>query len=198
MTLDASIMTPIKAEDHLGLVCMVVSKYVPRNIQIEDTEEYSEGVLALLNACREYDPKVGLFSTYAVTCIKKSLIQRWRRQKRKKRQGDANLISINSQLSIAVPKQIDKVAISNVLKEMLADHKDDRDNDKRNKQILHDHFLNEMTWAEIADQMVSRYGQEKPVSRACAQQYGAAALDLIRQRFGIENLSKIEEILVLT
>jgi len=189
--------TIIKAEDHLGLVRMVVSKYVPKGVNTEDSEEYSEGVLALINAYKEYKPEVGLFSTYAVVCIKKSLIQRWRRQKRQKRQG--NVVSIDSELCPATtPATIDKLVVGVVIEDMFKDHKDDTEKDIRNKKILYDHFMNEMTWAEIAEQMVSRYGQEKLVSRVCAQQYGFAALELIRQRFGIESFSKFEEILALT
>jgi RNA polymerase sigma factor (sigma-70 family) len=179
-------VTEINPEDHLGLVCMIVSKYVPRGVKTEDTEEYSEGVLALINACRKYKPEMGPFSTYAGASIKKSLIQRWRRSKRQKRQG--NIVSIDE--SKMCEARIDKIDTSDVIAEMFGDHVDDTDADKRNKRILFDHYINDMTLKEIGNQMGT--------SRAYAHQCENKALELIRKRFAIDDFSKLEEILALT
>ena len=181
----------INPEEHLGLVYMVVSKYAPKGISIEDTEEYSEGVLALIIAASKYDYEKhkNEFSTFAVRCIQTALIQRWRKQRCQKRDG--TLVPLDGQ-AVEAPVKYDHY---DFLLSLFADHRDDTPEDRRNKRVLFDHFVNEMTWQEIGDQMASRYGQIRPVTRACARLYAEAALQLIRTRFKIEKFTKLEEIL---
>jgi RNA polymerase sigma factor (sigma-70 family) len=180
----------INPEEHLGLVCMIVSKYVPRGVPIEDTEEYADGVLALLTAVEKYNPEKHKteFSTFAVKCIKTALIQKWRKQRRKKRDG--NVTSLGDR-SVMAPVDCGNYEF---LMSLFEDHPDDTPEDRRNKKVLFDHFINEMTWQDIGDQMVTRYGQERPVTKAGVRYYAQAAIDLIRERFGIEEFVRLEEI----
>ncbi len=184
-----STVTAIKPEEHLGLVRMVVLKYVPRGIPLEDTEEYGEGVLALLHAAENYDPEMGEFTTVAVKYIKMALIQKWRKQSRKKR--TANVYSLGDR-SVIAPENHGNYEF---LMSFFDDHPDDTPDDRRNKKVLFDHFVNEMTWQEIGNQMVSRYGQERPVTKVCVRLYAQAAIRLLRERFKIEDFSRLEEIL---
>ncbi len=180
----------IKPEEHLGLVCKVVSKYVPRGIPVEDTEEYADGVVALLGAAKSYDPeKHTEFSTYAYIAIKNALIRKWNRQKCKKR--DAVVSSLDDQVIVA-PVDTGNYEF---LKLIFKEHPNDTEIDVRNKKILFDYYINDMTLQEIGDQMHSRYGQKKPVTKVCVKLYIDAAIKLIRKRFNLDDFLRIEEIL---
>lgn len=186
-----SVGTAINPEEHLGLVCMVVSKYAPKGVPIEDTEEYADGVLALLTAAERYDYEKYKteFSTYAVRLIRNALIKKWRKQKRQKRDGVV--------CSLGERAVIDPHSNSNYsfLLSLLDDHPDDTWEDRRNKRVLYDHFINEMTWQEIGDQMASRYGGERAVTKACVRLYAESAIKMLRERFQLDEFTNLEEIL---
>ena len=78
----------IKPEEHLGLVGKVVARYIKDRIPLEDSEEWSDGVVGLLRAAERFKPELGFkFSTYAVKLItnevKSGLRTRYRKKKLK-------------------------------------------------------------------------------------------------------------------
>lgn len=63
---------PVDPMDHQGLVNWVADKFAGRGLDFEDLA--AEAQVALVNACRYFDPGRGIvFSTYATTCIIKQL-----------------------------------------------------------------------------------------------------------------------------
>ena len=66
--------TPIDPMDHQGLIKWVAGKFAGKGLDFDDLA--AEGQVALVNACRYFDPGRGIeFSTYATTCITKQLVK---------------------------------------------------------------------------------------------------------------------------
>lgn len=66
----------IKAEEHFGLVAKLAMKYARKkqNERIEDTEEFSDGLVGLVRAMNRFKPELGYaFSTYAFYCIRNAI-----------------------------------------------------------------------------------------------------------------------------
>ena len=61
----------MKAEDHLGLIPFVISKYFPYAMTKQDLfdDYFQEGCIGLIIACNRYDERKGTFTTYAVSHI---------------------------------------------------------------------------------------------------------------------------------
>lgn len=169
----------IDPTEHLRLVKDCVKKFV-FDSDIEDTDEYADGVLALLLACQEYsfEKHKTKFSTFAVNCIKNAIVDKWRRQKCQKRNGDV----ISLETEIAAAPEIQHCDQYEFLLKCFDDHEDDTSIDRRNKKVLFDHYINGISWKEIGERMTS-YGHDRPVTRAFAQQCGHAAIRLLRERY---------------
>lgn len=169
----------INIEEHLGLVYFVVNKYVPKNVPVEDSEEYADGCLGLMRATREYDPEKHKteFSTFATHCIYRSMTQGWRKKNRKRR--TANIASIDEKELDLIDHNKDYKKVLEVIEEFLKPHPDDNDSHTRNKWVLKEHFLNDRTWQDIS--------VELGMTRERARQLGSAAISLLRERFELEN-----------
>lgn len=83
MIAKADFNEPIKVEDHLGIVCSLVLKFV-RKGAVEDSELYSVGCLALVEAARTFDPSKSKFCTWAYLIVRQRIIDEVRRAKRLK------------------------------------------------------------------------------------------------------------------
>jgi RNA polymerase sigma factor (sigma-70 family) len=79
--------TKIDISEHIGMAHAVASQFVLPNsmVNVEDTEEYSEACLGLVEAVREYREGDGPFSTYAWKVMRNRIIDFHRRNKRLKR-----------------------------------------------------------------------------------------------------------------
>jgi RNA polymerase sigma factor (sigma-70 family) len=74
------------AVDNIGLAYSVVQRTgVPNGVSIQDTEEFSDACLGLINAERKYDPTKAKFSTFAYTVCYREVI-RGKQKRYKKRQ----------------------------------------------------------------------------------------------------------------
>ena len=70
----------------MGLAYSVVQRTgVPNGVSIQDTEEFSDACLGLINAERKYDPTKAKFSTFAYTVCYREVI-RGKQKRYKKRQ----------------------------------------------------------------------------------------------------------------
>lgn len=76
-----------RIEDHLGLVRAVVSKF-HRGGHIEDSELYSVGCVALVDARRTYDPERSKFCTWAMRLIRQRVIDECSRRRRESYSGE--------------------------------------------------------------------------------------------------------------
>ena len=155
----------IKPEDYIFLLKSIVSKFI-KNQKIEDSEIYSHGCIALMNATKSYDSSKGSFSTWATKVINSSIIDYYRKSKKYNKfenlGDDSSLISDNSKAKIP------DIVLSILLKENKKEAKIDR----QNKQILLDYYLNNKSWAEI--------GRKLKLSRERVRQRGQKALVDIR------------------
>jgi DNA-directed RNA polymerase specialized sigma subunit len=141
-------------------------------------------------AAQNFKPEMATqFSTYATKCIRAALIQSWRRKTRDKR--NANVFALDEFTNPSAKIEEDFGFVLSWFK----DHPDDSAADKRNKRILYDHYFSGMTWQEIADQMDTRYGHSRPVSKMAAKQFGDQAIALIRKRFNLDEFSKVDELI---
>jgi RNA polymerase sigma factor (sigma-70 family) len=70
----------IDPAEHLGLLAVIVRKYVPLGQPIHDSEAWSIGQLGLLKAARLFDSSRGAqFGTFAGVVIRRELHEYWRR-----------------------------------------------------------------------------------------------------------------------
>jgi len=177
----------IDPTEHLRLVKKVAKKYVGKNIPISDTIEYSSGVFGLLNAAKTFDPEKHKtkFSTYAYDCINKAIIQNWRNENCAKRSSSNKFSIHDTETEIELLDNRTPKKYNRAIEAMFEDHPNDSDKDKRNKRILYDHFINEKTWTEISEEL--------GVTKTCVQQYGMAAIQLLKTRYGIKNFVSIDE-----
>ena len=77
----------VRIEEHLGLVRFVVSKF-HRGRFVEDSDLYSAGCMALVEARTTYDPSRSKFSTWATRLIRQRVIEELRRKKRDSCSGE--------------------------------------------------------------------------------------------------------------
>lgn len=82
MIAKAEFNEPIKVEDHLGIVCSLVLKFVRKGAPVEDSELYSVGCLALVEAARTFDPSKSKFSTWAHLIVRQRIVDEFRRNAR--------------------------------------------------------------------------------------------------------------------
>jgi RNA polymerase sigma factor (sigma-70 family) len=83
---------PIRIEDHMGLLCSCVLKFV-RSGPVEDSELYSVGCLALMEAARTFDPSRSKFCTWATRIIMQRLVDEFHRNSRSKESCSPDLDS---------------------------------------------------------------------------------------------------------
>ena len=160
----------IRAEDHLGLVRKVVLKYIVPGVKLDDTEEYSDGLIGLFHAIEKFNTEKDIeFSTFAFCCIKNAVIQGIR-QRKKQKQNDGNTCSLD--FDYAIP---DKIDYFSVVDHIFANHEDDSPTDTRNKRMLYENYILGKTWDAI--------GEEFGFTRAFAWQCGESAILLLKTRF---------------
>lgn len=80
----------VRVEDHLGLVCSIVLKFV-RKGKVEDSELYSVGCLALMEAARTFDPSKGKFATWAYLIVRQGVIDELKKNGRSRESSSCEL-----------------------------------------------------------------------------------------------------------
>lgn len=82
---EPTIFSP-KIEEHLGLVRSVVYKYL-KMARLEDSDLYSVGCLALVEAARSFDSSKAKFTTWATRLIRQRVVDELRRSGKIKADG---------------------------------------------------------------------------------------------------------------
>lgn len=165
-------------EKHIGLVWHIVqSKFKIPNPSVTSSEEYSDGLLGLLNACRKFDHSLNLkFSTYAYKCIIHSILSGRRRQRRfNERYSTSHHIDINKKLDASdeVEEPLDYPTCSewlNVQQESLS---------PRLRQIISERKQG-LTLREIA--------QNIGLTKERVRQLQVEAIELLRHRIDSQDL----------
>jgi RNA polymerase sigma factor (sigma-70 family) len=161
-----------KVSDHLGLAFSFASKYVKPHEEVVDTEQYSEALLGLWDAVLHYDGR-SEFSTFAYRCMTNKVREGFRNRNRFKHKvadvvGQDVLDAVESPPSRPTMSQED---IRRLVKPLPGDTFYER----RNKKILGQHYLNGLSWAEIA--------RRNKITRSAARQGGLSAMELIRRQY---------------
>jgi RNA polymerase sigma factor (sigma-70 family) len=81
---------PVRIEDHIGLLRSCVLKFV-RSGPVEDSEFYSVGCLALVEAARTFDPSRSKFCTWATRIVTQRLVDEFHRNARLKESPSPDL-----------------------------------------------------------------------------------------------------------
>ena len=78
-------MISSKAEDNIGLAYTIVQRTgVPNGVCIQDTEEFSDACLGLINAEKSYDHRKAKFSTFAyIICYREVIKGKSKRYKKR-------------------------------------------------------------------------------------------------------------------
>lgn len=173
--------------EHLRLANHVTQRFVDGSTPVVDTEEYSDAMLGLLSASREYNPEKHKtkFSTFAHDCIRKSIIQGWRNRNCAKRTPKNQFSISDSETDIDIVDSRKHKNYHKAIEAICQPHPNDTDKDIRNKKILYDHYINGKTWTEISEEM--------GVTKTCVQQYGMSAIETLKVRYGVKNFESIDE-----
>jgi RNA polymerase sigma factor (sigma-70 family) len=207
----------IRVEDHLGLVRLLAGKFLKSDrewsfcefeppVALEDTEEYSDGLVGLFQATRCYhaihNGKSVRFSTYAYYCIKNEIIkgrkqrnqevknqkleieqrEKWAEQatkrKREKRRDIDDVAKYYERRTnrYQQPDCSELDEARRVAQFVLEKYPEDTPTNRLNKQVIIDYFLKEETLTDIG------------------QKLGGVTKERIRQRRE-EGLKQIRELL---
>jgi RNA polymerase sporulation-specific sigma factor len=166
-------MEQIKAEEHLGLVRKVALQYISPGSKVDDTEEYSDGLMGLFKAINSFDStKHNQFSTFAFQCIKNTIVQGIRGRQTKKKQV---IKPISLEIDCAQQTQVNYFEF---VDQLFSEHPEDNETDKQNKTILYRNYILNETWDLI--------GKDLGVSRVRAMQRGQEAILLLKKRFSMD------------
>ena len=153
--------------EHLPLVSSIAQRYTSER-PIEDTEEWADGMMALLRAKTGFNPNLGFaFSTYATKAIRRAI---WRGQKLRKSQAKPS----GDGFDFVAPAG--KPAYPLWLLEELQPSADDNAKVARYKFVLTELFLEEKT--------LERVGGELGLTKERTRQIKEDALIHFRLKFG--------------
>lgn len=154
-------------DNYVGLLKSIVVNYIDKNQKIEDSEAYSDGCLALIKAHKTYDSSKGSFSTWATRIIKQTIIGSYRKNKK-------NSFELNSDID-QIQEENDLKISQKTMSILLEEDEKDSDLDRENKKILIDHYINNLSWAEI--------GRRMNFSKERIRQKGQNAIEKIRIKY---------------
>ena len=131
-------------EENLGLAYKAALKFVSRNVEVEDTDEYADALEALWKACESWTPERGKFSTHAHWCMKNAIINGRRDRKRKSIETDP-LEDVVDSRSNELPPEV-------LIDLLFTESPDESEVNKRNKRVLFRHYIENISWDELGRQ----------------------------------------------
>lgn len=148
-------------EEHLGLVRSVVLKY-HRKGRLEDSELYSVGCLALVEAARDFDPSRSRFSTWATRVVRQRVVDEVRRVAKDRERGSANDAPEAEAPAAGMPVHL--------VESILALRKSDSRGHAKDKRVLRGYFLEGRTLSEIGRALgMSKEGARKRINSAISR-----------------------------
>lgn len=130
---------PVRIEDHLGLVRSLVLKFI-RKGDVEDSELYSVGCIALLEAAKTFDPSKSKFCTWAWHVVMSRLIDEVKKNGRATPSVSCDFSNVAESRKESVPLEI--------LPDILISAAED-DEDKDATKMLFGHYLDGKSLAEL-------------------------------------------------
>lgn len=152
----------VRVEDHLGLVCSIVLKFIRRG-KVEDSELYSVGCLALMEAARTFDPSKGKFATWAHLIVRQGVIDELKKNGRSRENSSCELSKVAEERSPSSPVHF----IDDIIVRASEDGGDD------NKMLLA-HYLEGKSLSEL--------GREFGFSKEWVRKRIRSAASKIRER----------------
>lgn len=152
-------------EDNLGLASDFVLKHcrIPSGVPVEETEEFSDACLGLINACENFDPDKGFeFSTYAFYCIKNEVAQGFRRRKKP-------IIFVSDLKALDRPLEANGHLDVRLLDQLLSST-DDSEVDATDKKMLLAKYLDQKTFEEVGELFkITKQRVQQRISRAISR-----------------------------
>lgn len=134
-------------EEHLGLAHAVASQFVnpSERLCVRDSEEYAEACIALIAAVEKDDPSMPLkaFASFAWRSMRNTLIDLHR-----KRSKQPELVSLDS--STLEAKVESSFNVTELVNMVMADCDEDTAEDRRDRQLLREVYLNGHSVADMA------------------------------------------------
>lgn len=161
-----------RAEDNLGLVRAVVSKFF-RGSGMEDSELYSAGCVGLVEAARTFDPCKSKFSTWATRIITQHVINEIRRGRNEHRSVPLSSLDDDQAEACLEDRRTDGPP-SHLVGMLTKSDNSETKSESENRRILLDVFLGERSFADI--------GRELGISREAVRKKTQKAIDRIRIR----------------
>lgn len=135
------------AEDNLGLARLAARPFAKGKAEpLEDTEQYADACLGLVKAEADFDPSKGLLSSWFFCKAQKEMIDGHRERHSI---PAVRLDDVDGELLEAKECQEPPDAVA-LLAVLLAPQPDDRDIDRRNRQMVVDHFIHGKSMTDIA------------------------------------------------
>lgn len=106
----------IRVEDYIGLLSSCVLRFV-KNGPVQDSELYSVGCIALMEAAETFDPSKAKFCTWATRLINQRILDEIKRNKRVKESSCAEIESF--------PEEFDEVAPTHIIPKLLEGEEED-------------------------------------------------------------------------
>lgn len=155
----------VRVEDHLGLVRSVVYKYC-RSGRLEDSELYSVGCLALVEAANTFDSTKSKFCTWATRLIRQSVVDEIRKSARSREKTDDSAPEPAAGSS-------DDLHLELVM-DMVAGKESDSDQERDGKEVLRGYFLEQKSLSEL--------GRELNLSKEGVRKRMNSALSMVRRK----------------
>ena len=176
----------IDAKEHFGLVGHVSKRYITlkKGERIEDTEEFSDGLVGLTRAIEKFDPSKGFqFSTFAFYCIRNEICKGMK-DRQKGVQASIRIDWTDSEIDVPArsTEEPSFVKAGRIIDSLLEKLPEDTEPKRKNKQILIDCFLNERMLKEI--------GTEFGVTRERIRQRKEQALQELKEIAGSTYIRK--------
>ena len=175
----------IQARDHWGLVAKITKAFVPYDqwAFLEDTMEFSDGLLGLHQAMEGFDPAFGYqFSTYATYCVRNEIIK-WKKHRKIHSRGEVATFSDfeKDEKVCDIPARTDWDEIQEEVDDLLALLPGKTEMERIDREIFIDWYLNKKTLDEIAAEHLNpKTG--KPVGRERIRQRRERAEHTLKKR----------------
>lgn len=141
------------AEDNLGLARLAAKRFIKKGEPLEDTDQYADACLGLVLAEDDYDPQRGLISSWFFRKAWKEIVNGHRQSRH-----DIPLVRLDDMdQDLLEDGRREQPDLTGLLDIFLAAHPNDSDNDRRNRQMMVDHYLH----GESMTDMAQRYGMTK-------------------------------------
>ena len=151
MLLELATQTDIDLKDYIHLAEIVARKFYRGKEKILDTEYYAIACQSLLNAAQKYNASMGDFDRFAYRSMKNGLRSHIRFNKAKKRSATFEFLDDGEWSNIVERESNTPIPVA-ILSQMMADHPDDTQQDRDDKNLLNDIYLRGFSISSIADQ----------------------------------------------